>query len=175
MKHTARRGRGAFSALGTLPTVAALALLLALTGCSGGTIFGRPRSYTELADDVTVAFNRDRYDRLKDLVITNEDRSRMGEETAGDPREPYVPAEETVHDSWKVVRDAGANAGILWNEVTMTSAVALGAHNKFKERVDVKVNLDSRGNRYQILIKNAQLVDNGDIVLTDRIQWIGEP
>ena len=34
----------------TSAAVAGLALLLVLSGCSGGGIFGRPRSYNDLAD-----------------------------------------------------------------------------------------------------------------------------
>ncbi|HTL53701.1 MAG TPA: hypothetical protein VL860_14090 [Planctomycetota bacterium] len=168
---TQKRGtRGAGRCYGA--AVVAVALLLACSGCQGG-VFGRPHNYTELAKDVADAFRLERYDILRDDVITNEDMRRMGEKADGDDRAPYEPAENRVHDCFGPVRKAGGDDGILWSEVTVSSISTDGAHNKYKEKVDVKVNLDSRGNHYQMLIRNAQLVDEGDVVLTDRIEWLG--
>lgn len=156
---------------------AGLALVLLaslLAGCSPTRIFGRPNDYQALAGSVVDSLSHDRYDLMRDLIVTNADMRRMGEEVDGPQDEPYPDAEEAVRDSFEKIRAAGAEAGVIWRDVRLSSASAPSAKNKFKELVDVKVTIDSRGNRYDLMIKKAQMTDTGEIVLTDRIQWLGE-
>lgn len=156
-----------------LAPLGGLALLIMLCGCNPHTIFGRPQNYQDLAVNVVDAFSHDRYDLLQDLVITNGDRRMLGQDAEGLDEQPYGPADDIVRECYSSIRKQGADAGIIWDDARLSSYSAPGAQNKYKEFVDLKITIDSRGNRYDLMIKNAQMVDHGDIVLTDRLQWLG--
>ncbi|MGH7145635.1 MAG: hypothetical protein ACREJ2_16105 [Planctomycetota bacterium] len=149
-------------------------LLFGLTGCAAP-LFGRPQSYDDLASEVADAFTHDHYENLRDLVVTNADMRKMGESADGPDDDPYKPAEIAVHDSFDRVLTQGKAAGIDWEQAHYSSAIARDAKHEYKEKVDVELSLDQQGNRYKLLIKNAQLINDGDIVLTGPIEWLGTP
>ncbi len=151
--------------------IALLAALAITTGC--GLMGGRPQTYHELADGVVSAFADNSYPELRDLVVTNDEMRQMGLPPEGDADGHFATAENAVLECWPKVRDASLNDGVDWKDAQMTSAIPLLAHDKFKEKVDVKVIVTSMNQNYELLIKNAQMAADG-MVLTDKIEWVGK-